>query len=627
MIALTGIYRYPLKSGAVSPLATTRVTLEGLVDDRCMMVVDADGICLTSRKAPGLLTIRAIRDGDDIVLQVPGQTSLVLDVRTLQPMPRVVDIWGDKILTLDGGAEAAEWLSKYLGREARLAVKGSLTERPLHLAPGRTVSLADTAPLLLAGTASLASFNEYLDHPVEMARFRPNLVIEGAEAFAEDRWRRVRIGEVEFIVAGACDRCVVTTLDPLTGIARSDREPLTTLARYRRSEDGNVYFGQFLIPVRPGRLHLGARVEVLEAGAAKAFLPPNLPKKIVQSSRVSKDAPPPGQLALRCIGIIDETHDARTFRFQPASGGIWSYRAGQFMTLSLNTAAGELRRSYTISSSPTRPETLEITVKRVPDGRGSNWLHDNLAVGSEIGVNGPSGRFCLTAEPGAKLLMLAAGSGITPMLSMLRAISDQGLDIAAHLHVSAKTKADLIADRELRLLAERSHGRITLSHNLTREVDDTGAAPGRLDRAMLDRHCVDWRMRQIYCCGPEEYRQHVRGLMEGEISKAQYHEESFGAHGGSSAPQSYAVVFQRSGKRVTATDSRTLLQIARDAGIELASNCEAGVCGTCRCQIISGDLASPDSDDSPSILDEDERQAGIILSCSVRPKGEVVIDL
>lgn len=624
MIRLAGIHLYPLKSGAAQTVLTTEIALDGLRRDRRMMVVDASGTCITSRKAPGLLTIAAEHDGETLVLLAPGRPPLALDAATFLPAARQTEIWGDRLTTLDAGDAAAAWLSGYLQVACRLAVAGPETKRPLHLAPGGAVNLADTAPLLLASRESLAAFNHYLDDPVEMARFRPNLVIAGAEAFAEDGWRRIRIGAVEFIVAGACDRCVVTTLDPVTGIARSDREPLTTLARIRRAADGNVYFGQFLVPLHPGRVHAGDTLTVLETSAPKIFLPAGALKRKTPPAH-HLGAAKPGPLALRCVGIVDDTHDTRCFRFRPVAGAVWPYRAGQFMTLILPMAGGAVRRNYTISSSPTRPEILEITVKRVPGGLGSNWLHDNLKPGDELTVDGPSGRFCLGDTADRGILMLAAGSGITPMLSMLRSLIDADHDTRAHLHVSARSEADLIADAELRLLAARGRDRLSYSRNLTRAAAQ-GEAPRRLDIVMLDRHCPNWRDREVYCCGPQEYRAHVRDLLRGIVPPDRYHEESFGAPGAVEA-SSYTVLFQRSGRRVSATDNRTLLQIAREAGIEIASACEAGVCGTCRCQRISGDLDGNAGDDSYSILDDAELADGFVLACSVRPRGEVVIDL
>ena len=138
------------------------------------------------------------------------------------------------------------------------------TIRPVNPAygrPGDHVSFADGYPALLASEASLADLNSRLAAPVPMNRFRPNLVVDGTEAFAEDGWSRIRIGEVVFRVVKPCDRCVVTTIDQKTG--KAGKEPLRTLSRYRK-KDGKVYFAQNLIPDAPGTLRRGDPVEVLE---------------------------------------------------------------------------------------------------------------------------------------------------------------------------------------------------------------------------------------------------------------------------------------------------------------------------------------------------------------------------
>jgi uncharacterized protein YcbX len=128
---------------------------------------------------------------------------------------------------------------------------------------GDEVSFADGFPLLLISEASLADLNGRLETPVSMRRFRPNLVVDGERAYAEDQWRRIRVGDVEFEGAKNCSRCVFTTIDPDTGVKDPTREPLRTLGGYRRKPQGGVYFGQNLIPRSGGAIHVGDRVEIL----------------------------------------------------------------------------------------------------------------------------------------------------------------------------------------------------------------------------------------------------------------------------------------------------------------------------------------------------------------------------
>ncbi|MCR5858056.1 MOSC domain-containing protein [Mesorhizobium sp. J428] len=253
---------YPLKSARGVPLLSARVEEKGLADDRAMMVVDGEGKAITARAAPALMQVRVVLDGDEVVLFAPGRSPFSFRRSELEPAKGPVAVWGSEVSAQDGGSAVAAWLSEHLDRPARLVLQDGRRPRMLDLGAGGIVSLADTAPLLLTNTASLAEINDHLHLPAEMERFRPNVVLEGASAFEEDGWGRIRIGEVEFEVAGPCDRCVMITLDPETGEARSDREPLALLGKQRRGPDGKVYFGQFLIPRSEGRIHVGDCIEV-----------------------------------------------------------------------------------------------------------------------------------------------------------------------------------------------------------------------------------------------------------------------------------------------------------------------------------------------------------------------------
>ena len=270
---LTSLARYPLKSGRAEPLAEAVVEPWGLAGDRRWMVVDEAGGMLTGRQVPGLVLVQAEVDADALVLRAPDHPELRVPVPA-GPDRVEVDLWGSRFLAAPApGAEA--WLSAVLGRPAQLLhlrdPRGRAAD-PAYAAPGDPVSLADGFPLMLTSESSLAALDAWVasgprpqDGPLGMGRFRPNLVVAGAEAWAEDRWRRVRVGEVVLRVAKGCERCSFTLVDP--GTAERTKEPLTSLARYRR-HDGKTWFGVNLVPEQVGgRLHVGDAVEVLEAAA------------------------------------------------------------------------------------------------------------------------------------------------------------------------------------------------------------------------------------------------------------------------------------------------------------------------------------------------------------------------
>jgi ferredoxin-NADP reductase/uncharacterized protein YcbX len=619
-----------------------------------MMVVDETGTCLTARTAPKLIQVRTHLDGDDVVLAAPGAPMLVFERGSLRRTD-TVSIWGDEVVALDAGDAAAQWLSGFLDRSCRLVLKGRETHRPLGLRPEGTVSFADTAPLLMTNPASLVDLNRFLDIEAEMERFRPNLVVAGPQAYDEDGWSVVRIGDVEFDVAGPCDRCIMTTLDPRTGEARPDHEPLAMLGRRRRGEDGKPYFGQFLVPRTLGRLNVGDRVEVLARKPAITILPgtavpvTRLPTMAAGGARPAQSR----ERLLRCVGIIDETHDFRTFRFAIEPGETIDYKPGQFITLLLDVGGRDVRRNYTISSSPSRPHHISVTVKRVEGGRVSNWLHDRLAVGDTVRSLGPNGRFHLAAAGAAdRLLMLSAGSGITPMISMLRFIADANLPLDVCFHHSARNEDDLSFFDELLLIGRQMGARLRLSWNLTgRGVTAEGMSShaartgragdgrtvffaGRLDQAMLEAVCPDLAERVVLCCGPDGFRGKARQIYEHWRTPPEraFIEETFGPDR-SAAPLppigAYRVSFLKSGKTVKGEGTVTVLELARKAGVPLPADCEAGICGTCRCRLVTGDwrIASNAADPDRAVLSEGEKEQGYVLACSTNPIGGVEIDL
>ncbi|GKX33865.1 MAG: hypothetical protein MnENMB40S_14830 [Rhizobiaceae bacterium MnEN-MB40S] len=275
-VKIASLHVYPLKSGAGNRVESARLEPEGLAGDRRMMAIDENGKCITARNIQALLTIACELDGAVATFSAPDFGSVEVATSNLSPLASGANVWGDAVAALDGGEEVAQWLTAILGRPCRLAVKGAETHRPLSLRDGGVVSFADTAPLLLTNQASLDLLNQHLDRPVAMARFRPNMVVAGETAFEEDGWERIRVGEVEFDVAGACDRCIMVTFDPETGATHPDREPLATLRRFRRGENGRIYFGQFLIPRNEGRISCDDTVEVLSRKTPISLRPSSL---------------------------------------------------------------------------------------------------------------------------------------------------------------------------------------------------------------------------------------------------------------------------------------------------------------------------------------------------------------
>lgn len=262
---LSTIHVYPIKSCApLSPVAA-QVEARGFVGDRRWMIADADGKFVTAREHPRLTLIRAVPHGDALMLTAPAMP----DIDLLPPASATridATIWRSNVSAQPASAAADRWISDYLGIAVRFVFMDAACTRAIdekYSRAGDQVSFADGYPLLVISQAALDVLNEKLVVPVPMLRFRPSIVVAGTAAHAEDGWKRVRVGEVEFDVVKPCMRCVLTTVDFESGRFDPSGEPLRTLIGYRRGPAG-VSFGQNLIPRGCGTLRLGDAVEVLE---------------------------------------------------------------------------------------------------------------------------------------------------------------------------------------------------------------------------------------------------------------------------------------------------------------------------------------------------------------------------
>ena len=267
-LVLAGIAVYPLKSGAGIDVDAREVEPCGLRGDRRWIVVDGDGVCVTARDRPQLVRMRAELAGPDLRLQMDGREPLTVQHPDAGSPAAQVWIWGQACRALDAGDAAAAWMSGAMDKPVRLVAMDDRAKRrpdPECTRPQDEVSFADCYPVLAIGQSSLDDLNSRTPAPVSMRRFRPNFVIGGGAPYAEDDWRRIRIGSVEFEGVENCKRCELPTVDPDTGIPDAKREPMRTLARYRRRNTGGVFLGQNLVPRRPGTVRVGDRVVVLES--------------------------------------------------------------------------------------------------------------------------------------------------------------------------------------------------------------------------------------------------------------------------------------------------------------------------------------------------------------------------
>jgi len=368
-----------------------------------------------------------------------------------------------------------------------------------------------------------------------------------------------------------------------------------------------------------------------------------------------------GDVQLKVADIIEETHDAKTFRLVGLSPLLFSFKPGQFVTLKLTLDGKEVHRSYTISSSPSRPHCLEITIKRVRGGLVSNWMCDHIKLGDLLSVRGPSGKFSCFNFPSRKILFIGAGSGITPVMSMLRWIVDTAADVDAHLLVSAKSPRDIIFRNELNWMSSRHSGirvGVTCTSRITGADSWTGLT-GRCDASMLKLLTPDLLERHIFMCGPGPFMDSVKNCLRTlDFPIANLHTESFGgarvAKGDdvqardvpkrivipvlpvepapaaapplprsepARAAAGFQVHFTRSGKSVSTAGDACLLDLAEANGVEIEYACRSGSCGSCKVKLGKGTVEMSDNE-----LPADERAEGYILACVARPTSDVEVD-
>jgi ferredoxin-NADP reductase len=334
--------------------------------------------------------------------------------------------------------------------------------------------------------------------------------------------------------------------------------------------------------------------------------------------------------------VIQETHDVYTYRFQGDPLCRFCYWPGQFCSLILNINGEKVVRSYSISSTPTRPFILEITVKRVPGGLVSNWMADNLKQGDAVRVSGPKGKFSLT--PGKiprKLLFLGAGSGLTPLMSMTRWLCDLDADVDVKFFNSVRSPNDIIFGKEVELLTSRHRIFTPIIISTTRAAGPEWVGlTGRVNRHILDTAVPDIRERHIYLCGPNGFMEAVKSILsEMQFDQSNLHVESFEGVRTSVSnktgladdilAKAFAVEFARTGKVASTDGSKSLLEFIETQDVDIDYGCRSGSCGLCKVRVLKGDVAMSCEDG----IEPEDKAKGYVLSCVATPKSDCTLDL
>jgi ferredoxin-NADP reductase len=350
---------------------------------------------------------------------------------------------------------------------------------------------------------------------------------------------------------------------------------------------------------------------------------------------IRHDAPTSSPLhprTLRIDEVVRETADAVTLVLSDPSGLPVSFAAGQFVTVLVELDGQEYRRAYSASSSALKKSQLSVTCKRVAGGRVSNHINDNFAAGQTLRVLGPSGSFGPQRSTSPRhLVLFAGGSGITPMMSIVRTLLVLEPETRITLIYGNRGVADIIFRGELdRLVCDR----LTVRHVLSDPPAQWSGTAGVLDETVsareLDAVTDDSLPREYFVCGPEPMMACVkktllaRGVPESSIKEEKFSSPSQAASENTAAFSPQPVTVRKNGveKNFVVAGGQTILEAGLAAGVEMAFSCAMGGCGECEVKLVEGEVELAE----PNCLTKDERAKGAILACSSRPKTRVIVE-
>lgn len=280
-VTVSNLYIYPIKSTMGISLPRADINELGLAFDRRFVISDNSGQFITARTEPTLCLVKSTLTEKSITLSAPNMPTLTLAYENFSEQYQNVTVWDDNIAGQFCSTEASSWFSDYLQRPCQLLYFGEASSRikKTNKDDAREIAFADGYPLLLISQASLDDLNQRLSannqQSVSMAQFRPNIVVDNCLPFAEDSWQHIRIGDVEFKVSKPCERCIFTTVNPENGVKDAQQQPLSTLKTYRQTSNGEVLFGQNLIPLTSGNIKKGDKLTISKSQQPPSFNQPS----------------------------------------------------------------------------------------------------------------------------------------------------------------------------------------------------------------------------------------------------------------------------------------------------------------------------------------------------------------
>lgn len=337
--------------------------------------------------------------------------------------------------------------------------------------------------------------------------------------------------------------------------------------------------------------------------------------------------------------IFKETHDVKTIRLVPVDGGPlpFTHTAGQYLNLALTIDGKRVNRSYTIASPPTRNNYCEISVKFDPKGVGSRHLHETWHEGQRVKVSAPAGRFVFAGHEAERVLLIAGGVGITPMMSVIRSLTDRGWRGEIGLLYSVRAVRDIVFRQELDYLQSRFPNlRVETLVSMDPETPWDGLR-GRINGAVISKFMPALAGTRVMLCGPAPMMTAMReilvglGVPTGDVQQEEFAsppavEETPATVAAADAIHAEGViatiVFQRSGKTAEATGEQTLLEAAEDAGVSIPYECRSGICGQCKTRLVSGRVTM----DVQDALTAGDRAKGFVLACQAHALQDLAVE-
>ncbi len=340
---------------------------------------------------------------------------------------------------------------------------------------------------------------------------------------------------------------------------------------------------------------------------------------------------------LRVGSILAETPSVKTFRLLPPSGDLllpFTFVPGQFLNVAFSIGGARMNRSYSISSSPTHREYVDLTVKREPRGAVSRHIVDLLKVGNQVEAAGPVGRFTFDGTEADSVVLLSAGVGITPMVSISRYLTERSWPGDIFFVYTCRTPADYILGGEVAAL-QRRNPKLRVAVTMTRaEGTDWNGPRGHITKELLTRLIPDLASRRIHLCGPVSMMEATKAILaELGVPPDNLKTEQFGAvkpapaaAGTSLKPTATAagpqVTFSTNNKSAKIHTDQTVLELSEELGIGIEFSCRIGTCGVCKVKMTSGEVTMAVED---SLTPEDKTN-GIILACQAKPKGDIAVE-